>query len=196
MQDWVANLPKRRPHARRDEEERPPSEPPAGARRRHDGGGRSLRHRRRLGRRARRAHRGRLRRAGDDRGGISRRRHLRDPRLRAEEAAGLCLALCPRVRGRRGLWLDRARADVRLGDADRQQGQGDRAAGRPIRRTWTAPRSRSSRAAPCSRTRTRCGSRTGETRARQAHPDRDRGWPAGKASPAASTSSPRTRRFT
>ena len=48
------------------------------------------------------------------RGGISRRRHLRDPRLRAEEAAGLCLALCRRIRGRRRLRLDRCRADVRL----------------------------------------------------------------------------------
>ena len=37
-----------------------------------------------------------LRRAGDDRGGISRRRHLRHSRLRAEEASGLCLALCRR----------------------------------------------------------------------------------------------------
>ena len=45
---------------------------------------------------------------GDDRRGIPRRRHLRDPRLRAEEAPGLCLALCRRVRGRRRLRLDGA----------------------------------------------------------------------------------------
>ena len=62
--------------------------------------------RRRLGRRACGPHRGRLWRARHGGGGISRRRHLRDPRLRAEEAAGLCLAFRRRIRGCRGLWLD------------------------------------------------------------------------------------------
>ena len=53
---------------------------------------------------------------------------------------------------------------VRLADADRQQGQGDRAAGGgstpPMSRS---PARASSRPARCSRTRTRCGSPTGET---------------------------------
>ena len=41
-----------------------------------------------------------LRRQGGHRRGVSRRRHLRDPRLRAEEAAGLCQPLRRRLRGR------------------------------------------------------------------------------------------------
>ena len=50
-----------------------------------------------------------------------------------------------------GFGWTRAGADVRLGDADRQQGQGDRAAReRPTPPISTAPRSRSSRAARCS----------------------------------------------
>ena len=50
--------------------------------------------------------RGRLRRAGHGGGGIPRRRHLRDPRLRAEEAAGLCQPLRRRFPGCGGLRLD------------------------------------------------------------------------------------------
>ena len=91
---------------RRDEEEGPQSaEPPLSG---SDGRprSRSVRHRRRLRRRARGAHCRQPRRQGDDRGGIPDRRHLRDPRLRAEEAPGLCLALCRRFRGRHRLWLD------------------------------------------------------------------------------------------
>ena len=68
---------------------------------------RPLRHRRRLGRRARGAHRRRPRRQGGDRRGIPLRRHLRDPRLRAQEAARLRQPLPRRVRGRGGLRLDR-----------------------------------------------------------------------------------------
>ena len=89
---------------------------------------RSLRHRCRLGRRARGAHRRRARRARDDRRGISRRRHLRDPRLCPEEALGLREPFRARIRGRRRLRLDGFRREVRLADADREQGQGDRAA--------------------------------------------------------------------
>ena len=58
---------------------------------------RSFRHRGRLRRRARRAYRVGLRRARHGGGGISRRRHLRHPRLRAEEAAGLRVAISARI---------------------------------------------------------------------------------------------------
>jgi glutathione reductase (NADPH) len=51
------------------------------------------------------AHRGGPRRAGRHLRGLSRRRHLRDPRLRAEEAAGLRFQVCARVRGLGGLRL-------------------------------------------------------------------------------------------
>ena len=44
-----------------------------------------------------------------------RRRHLRDPRLRAQEALGLRLALRRRVQRRQGLRLDRAGADASTG---------------------------------------------------------------------------------
>ena len=51
-------------------------------------------------------------RVGDLRG-LPGRRHLRDPRLRAQEAPGLRLRVRARVRGRRGLRLDAcARADA------------------------------------------------------------------------------------
>ena len=65
-----------------------------------------------------------LRRQGGHRRGVSRRRHLRDPRLRAQEAARLRQPLRRRLRGRARLRLDGARADLRLADADRRQGQG------------------------------------------------------------------------
>ena len=105
-QDWADDLSERgaEPLPRRDEEEGLRSVNACGRGRR-----RSLRHRRRLRRRARRAHRRRLRRPGDDRRGISRRRHLRHPRLRAEEASGLRVALSPRIRGRGRLRLDACR---------------------------------------------------------------------------------------
>ena len=67
---------------------------------------RPLRHRRRLGRRARGADRGRPWRAGRDRRGVPGRRHLRHPRLRAEEAAGLCRRLRRGLRGCARLRLD------------------------------------------------------------------------------------------
>ena len=79
--------------------------------------GRPFRYRGWLGRRACRAHGGAAWRARDACGGISRRRYLRHPRLRAEEASRLRLALSRRIRGRRGLWLDAAARVVRLADA-------------------------------------------------------------------------------
>ena len=48
---------------------------------------------------------GQSRRPGGHRRGEPGRRHLRHPRLRAQEAAGLRLALWRGLRGRRGLWL-------------------------------------------------------------------------------------------
>ena len=62
---------------------------------------RLLRHRRRIGRRARGARRRRPWREGCRRRGIPRRRHLRHPRLRAEEAAGLRQPLRRRFRATR-----------------------------------------------------------------------------------------------
>ena len=83
-------------------------------------------------------------------------------------------------------------------DADRQQGHArSRGSKRPIPPISSAPRSRSSRAARCSTIRTPCKLiATGETRARQAHPDRDRRLRrrSARTSPASSTSSRRTRR--
>ena len=89
--------------------------------------------------------------------GVPGRRHLRDPRLRSQEAAGLRLALCRRVRGRGRLRLDAGGTGLRLADTHRQQGPRDRAArARLYHRRSSAPGSSSSRAAPCSRTRTPC----------------------------------------
>ena len=68
---------------------------------------RPLRHRRRVGRRPGGADRGGAGGAGRHRRGVPRRRHLRHPRLRPEEAHGLRLGLRQRLRGRRGLRLDR-----------------------------------------------------------------------------------------
>ena len=54
-------------------------------------------------------------------------------------------------------------ATLRLADADRQQGQGDRAAGGGLHRQCRESRARrSSRPARCSRTRTRCALPTGK----------------------------------
>jgi ribose 5-phosphate isomerase len=50
-------------------------------------------------------------------------RHLRDPRLRAEEADGLRQRLRRRLRGRGRLRLERRRDELRLGRADRRQGR-------------------------------------------------------------------------
>ena len=93
---------------------------------------------------------GRARQARGHRRGVALRRHLRHPRLRAEEAAGLRLAIPRAFRGRRRLWLDRAGGELRLADADRQQGPRDRPPGG--RSTSTAskrPAARRSIPAPC-----------------------------------------------
>ena len=64
------------------------------------------------------------------------------------------------IRGRRRLRLDHPDGALRLADADRQQGQGDRAARGDLHRQCREIRRRaSSRRARCSRTRTRCGCR-------------------------------------
>ena len=62
---------------------------------------------------------GSLWRARCDLRGQPGRRHLRDPRLRAEEAAGLRRAICRRLCRCRRLWLDGAAAELRLAGADR-----------------------------------------------------------------------------
>ena len=67
-----------------------------------------------------------------DRRGIPLRRHLRDPRLRAEEAAGLRQPLPRRVRGCGGLRLERRGGHLRLADLDCQQGCRDRPPRRPL----------------------------------------------------------------
>ena len=89
---------------------------------------RSVRHRRRLGRGALRASRRGAWRAGRDRRGRPLGWHVRDPRLRAEEAAGLRERGQPHARGRARAGLDDRRPEVRLARADRREGQGDRAA--------------------------------------------------------------------
>ena len=105
-----------------------------------------------------------------------------------------------RVRGRRGLRLERARSRLlRLEDVDRQQGPRDRAAGSGLRGRAGARQGRARQEiARCSRTRTRCASRERRKAAGQEHPDRDRRARLIRAptSRASSTSSPRTRRFT
>ena len=78
---------------------------------------RPVRDRRRLRRGARRADLGRLRRQGHARGRVPGRRHLRDPRLRPEEADGLCRPLRGRVRGRGRVRLVGGQAELRLGRA-------------------------------------------------------------------------------
>ena len=87
----------------------------------------SVRHRCRLRRGTGGPGRGPTWRAGHDRRGVSGRRHLRDPWLRAEKASCLCVALRPRVRGRGGIRLEAAAAGLRLADPHRQQGPRDRA---------------------------------------------------------------------
>ena len=74
----------------------------------------------------------RSRQEGGHRRGIPVRRNLRHSWLRAEETVRLCLAVCRAFRGCARLWLDGRRKFVRLADADRQQGPGDRAAGRAL----------------------------------------------------------------
>ena len=65
--------------------------------------------------------------------------------------------------------------DVRLADADRQQGQGDRPArGGLHRNAGKSRRRRSSRAAPCSPTPTPCELADGKRVRAALHPDRDR----------------------
>ena len=64
---------------------------------------------------------------------------------------------------------------LRLADAGRQQGQGDRAArGHLHRQCREDRRAASSRPARCWKTPTRCASTTGEEGHREIHPDRDR----------------------
>ncbi len=136
-------------------------------------------------------------RARHGRGGISPRRHLRHPRLRAEKASGLRLALPRRIRGCRRLRLDRAACVVRLDDADRQQGPRDRAARSGLWRDARQGR-RQGRQKP-GRARRRPHRAIGEwrSRARGPYPDLDRRRRRAMAIrfPASSTPSPRTRRF-
>ena len=69
------------------------------------------------------AHGRRARRQGGDRRGVPRRRHLRHPRLRAEEAARLCQPLRAKSsRMRAGFGWTQPGRRLRLADADRQQG--------------------------------------------------------------------------
>ena len=112
-------------------------------------------------------HRVRLWREGDDRGGVSRRRHLRDPRLRAEEAAGLRLAFAEEFEDAAGFgWtVPEPKFDwpTLIANKDREIARLE-AAYTPI---WRA-KARSSRAARCSRIRMRSSCMaTGGTRARQ-----------------------------
>ena len=138
---------------------------------------RPLRHRRRLGRRPRGADRGRARRARRARRGIPLRRHLRDPRLRAEEADGLCLAASrDAFEDAAGFGWTRRRAprfDWRA--LHRRQGRRDRPAGGGLPRA-AAPGGRRAlrRARRRWSTRTGCGWPTGAELSRQAHPDRHR----------------------
>ena len=94
---------------------------------------RPVRHRRRLGRRALRAHRRRPWRARRHRRGALLGRHLRQCRLRAEEAAGAGRRIWRLGRRCRRLRLDDQEGPARLGQADRRQGQGDRPAQRHLR---------------------------------------------------------------
>ena len=144
---------------------------------------RPVRHRRRLGRGAGGAHRRRPRRQGGHRRGVPLRRHLRDPRLRAQEAAGLRQPLPRRVRGRGGLRLEPAQErTLRLADPDRQQGRRDRAPRRPLpRRPGAGRRQPSCRPAPSWPTRTRCVVQPGGRKVTaKHHPGRHR-RPPGRA---------------
>ena len=100
------------------------------------------------------------RQARGHRRGIPLRRHLRHPRLRAEEVSGLRLAVFRDVRGRAPAMAGPCReTSLRLGDADRQQGPRDR---RGWRRSTSAasrmPAARPSTAAPSWSMPIRCGS--------------------------------------
>ena len=114
----------------------------------------------------------------DDRGGIPRRRHLRDPRLRAEEAFGLCLALSPTISSTPPAYgWTVAAADVRLADLDRttrtRRSPGSSASMSP---TLEQRRRRAgATAARCWRTRIRSGSPTASQASRaEIYPDRHR----------------------
>ena len=128
------------------------------------------------------------------------RRHLRDPRLRAQEAAGLRQPLPRRFRGCGAASAGACTAaKLRLADADRQQGRGDR-----------APRGRLSRGAsssagvePSSQARAELVGRAhgasckpgNRTVTAEHDPDRHRRTPGRAANcPASGTPSPPTRR--
>ena len=108
--------------------------------------------------------------------GVPLRRHLRDPRLRAEEADGLCQRLRRRLRGRRGLRLDAwASRSFDWGALHRRQGRRDRPAGGGLPRHAAPRRGRSSSGrAPTLLDPHRVRLATGAEYARQAHPDRHR----------------------
>ncbi len=102
------------------------------------GAGHGLRpvcHRRRLGRGAVRADRGRARGAHRHRGGAVLGRHLRQCRMRAEEAAGASGRVWRLRRGRRGIRLGDPQGAASLGQADRRQGRRDH----PIERHLPPP---------------------------------------------------------
>ena len=82
---------------------------------------RPVRDRRGFGRRSRLACIRRLRGTRRDRGGVQGRRHLRDPRLRAQEAARLRIAFRRRPERRRDVRLGRAQMPLRLAGAARQR---------------------------------------------------------------------------
>ena len=155
---------------------------------------RPLRDRRRVGRSPRRPHRRGGRGVGRARRGVPLRRHLRHPRLRPEEAAGLRLLLSRCLRGRQGLRLDGRAAALRLEGADRRQGRRDRpargdlprqpATGRACRPSWPTPPSpipTPSRSPPVRST------------ARSTSSSRPAAAPSCPTSPARSSASPRTR---
>ena len=136
---------------------------------------RPFRHRSRVRRRTCRPQGGGDRRAGRHRGIFAGGGYLRDPRLRAQEAARLRLAISGGLRGQRVLRLDARLRRIRLADAHRQQGQGDRPArgrlprkSRQSRRgTRREPRHAARRASDRARARR-------AHRLRGAHPDRHR----------------------
>ncbi|ABA48696.1 hypothetical protein BURPS1710b_0497 [Burkholderia pseudomallei 1710b] len=134
---------------------------------------RSLCHRRGLGRRAPEPRRGVLRRARRHRRGRAHRRHLRAARLHPEKAARLRVALQPRCRGRRGLWLDLRHRPVFVADAHRGEGPRDRAPERYLRRSAEQVGRRDPYGARDARRRA-YGRRRGPACHRPAHRRRDR----------------------
>ena len=127
--------------------------------------------------------------------GVPDRRHLRDPRLRAQEAAGLWLALCrgtARCRANSaGRWARRRSTGPPCAISSRAMSTGWSA---PTPRRSTTTRSSTSTNAPRWPGRTRCGWPAGARSRAQAHPDRGRRL-AGDARDrrARSTASPRTK---